>query len=207
MAPEIAARARHPWLEIALAGINVETSNPLSADPGALTWTGAFAPFGVANESGQRIRAQLPLHGRNHAMPAVQIETADARWMAAFRHEQPALEVREAVHRWRQPMARRSREPSEASRQTRPPGRAPPNGSPDSAMYTAPSSSNVTLVGNDRCCATELQARTVTSGHGGSARSRVGHKRPSPPAAASSVSTTAPDSCARCAPWGESAAR
>lgn len=49
-----------PGLEIALAGINVETSNPLSADPAALTRTGAFAPFGVANDSGQRIRAQLP---------------------------------------------------------------------------------------------------------------------------------------------------
>ena len=99
--------------------------------------------------------------------------------------------------------ARRSREPSEASRQTRPRVARRRMAAPTSAMYAAPSSIRTSRWSGTTGVARGSQARTVTSGHGGSARSRVGHKMPSPPAAASSVSATAPDSCARCAVRGK----
>jgi glucose/arabinose dehydrogenase len=49
-----------PGYEIALAGINVETADPLSDVPGARTRTGAFAPFGTTTLPGHRFPAQLP---------------------------------------------------------------------------------------------------------------------------------------------------
>jgi glucose/arabinose dehydrogenase len=49
-----------PGYDIALAGVNVETPNPLSTDPGARVSTGAFAAFGRPTEPGQRLRAGLP---------------------------------------------------------------------------------------------------------------------------------------------------
>jgi glucose/arabinose dehydrogenase len=49
-----------PGCEIMLAGINIETSNPLDVKPGARTRTGAFAPFGTSTEYGQRVAAHLP---------------------------------------------------------------------------------------------------------------------------------------------------
>src|SRR5215471_10402305 len=49
-----------PGFEIVLAGINIETLNPLETTPGARLQTGAFVPFGILTESGQRIAAQLP---------------------------------------------------------------------------------------------------------------------------------------------------
>jgi glucose/arabinose dehydrogenase len=49
-----------PGYEIELAGVNLETSNPLSKEVGARTRTGAFAPFGKSTEPEQRIPAQLP---------------------------------------------------------------------------------------------------------------------------------------------------
>lgn len=45
---------------LTLAGVNVETPNPLSAEPNARTFTGAFAPFGTATKAGQRVPAQMP---------------------------------------------------------------------------------------------------------------------------------------------------
>jgi glucose/arabinose dehydrogenase len=49
-----------PGYEVELAGVNLETANPLSIEAGARTRTGAFAPFGKSTEPGQRISAQLP---------------------------------------------------------------------------------------------------------------------------------------------------
>ena len=49
-----------PGYDIVLAGVSVETQNPLSQAQGASTRTGAFAPFGTRTEAGQRIAAQLP---------------------------------------------------------------------------------------------------------------------------------------------------
>ncbi|HEX6553195.1 MAG TPA: hypothetical protein VF026_10570 [Ktedonobacteraceae bacterium] len=49
-----------PGNEIVLAGINIQTANPLEDTPGARTQTGAFVPFGTLSEPGQRIAAQLP---------------------------------------------------------------------------------------------------------------------------------------------------
>jgi glucose/arabinose dehydrogenase len=46
--------------DLVLNGVNVETPNPLSANANSYTQTGAFAPFGVSTELGQRIAAQLP---------------------------------------------------------------------------------------------------------------------------------------------------
>src|SRR5437764_1273378 len=39
-----------PGYDIVLAGINVETANPLSDEPGARAQTGAFVPFGIRTE-------------------------------------------------------------------------------------------------------------------------------------------------------------
>jgi glucose/arabinose dehydrogenase len=49
-----------PGYEIELAGVNVETPDPLTGEPNARTQTGAFAPFGTTNRKGQRLAAQLP---------------------------------------------------------------------------------------------------------------------------------------------------
>jgi glucose/arabinose dehydrogenase len=49
-----------PGYDVVLAGVNVETPNPLSADPEARASTGAFVSFGTPTQAGQRIRAQLP---------------------------------------------------------------------------------------------------------------------------------------------------
>jgi glucose/arabinose dehydrogenase len=49
-----------PGYDIVLAGVNVETPNPLAAERDARTQTGAFVPFGVRTEPGQRFAAELP---------------------------------------------------------------------------------------------------------------------------------------------------
>ncbi|HLI06972.1 MAG TPA: hypothetical protein VKV40_10425 [Ktedonobacteraceae bacterium] len=49
-----------PGYEIELSGFNAETPDPLSNEPGAKAHTGAFVPFGVPTEPGQRIPARLP---------------------------------------------------------------------------------------------------------------------------------------------------
>ncbi len=49
-----------PGYDIVLTGVTVHTSNPLSAEPGAQTSTGAFVPFGTRTAPGQRIAAQVP---------------------------------------------------------------------------------------------------------------------------------------------------
>jgi glucose/arabinose dehydrogenase len=49
-----------PGHDVILAGINVETANPLSGTPGASASTGAFVPFGTRTEPEQHIRAGLP---------------------------------------------------------------------------------------------------------------------------------------------------
>jgi glucose/arabinose dehydrogenase len=49
-----------PGLEIELAGVNFETSNPLSKETAARALTGAFVPFCEATRRGQRVRAELP---------------------------------------------------------------------------------------------------------------------------------------------------
>ncbi len=49
-----------PGFDIVLNGVNVETANPLHSTENGRTETGAFVPFGVRTERGQRIVAQLP---------------------------------------------------------------------------------------------------------------------------------------------------
>jgi len=49
-----------PGYDITLAGVSVETENPLSQERAARIRTGAFVPFGTTTEAGQRILAQLP---------------------------------------------------------------------------------------------------------------------------------------------------
>jgi glucose/arabinose dehydrogenase len=49
-----------PGYDIVLAGVSIETDNPLSQEKGARIRTGAFAPFGNITEPGRRIPAQLP---------------------------------------------------------------------------------------------------------------------------------------------------
>ncbi len=49
-----------PGYDLVLNGVNVETRDPLSAGSNARTQTGAFAPFGVRTEPGQRVAAHLP---------------------------------------------------------------------------------------------------------------------------------------------------
>jgi glucose/arabinose dehydrogenase len=49
-----------PGYDIVLAGVNVETRNPLSDDPNARIETGAFAQFGTRSEAGTRIAGQMP---------------------------------------------------------------------------------------------------------------------------------------------------
>src|SRR5712691_11313789 len=49
-----------PGCNIVLAGINIETKNPLKNERGKRAHTGAFAPFGTCTEGGQRLPAQLP---------------------------------------------------------------------------------------------------------------------------------------------------
>ncbi len=49
-----------PGLDVVLAGVNVQTSNPLLEEPGAQVSTGAFVPFGTSTKLGQRVRATLP---------------------------------------------------------------------------------------------------------------------------------------------------
>src|SRR5712691_13248654 len=49
-----------PGYDIVLAGINIETANPLNKQADMRTKTGAFVPFGKVTEPGQHIAAQLP---------------------------------------------------------------------------------------------------------------------------------------------------
>ncbi len=49
-----------PGYDIVLTGAHAQTPNPLSSEPGATVHTGAFVPFGVRSEPGQRIAAGLP---------------------------------------------------------------------------------------------------------------------------------------------------
>lgn len=49
-----------PGLDLRLAGVNVETANPLGNGSDERVRTGAFVPFGSPTEPGQRIPAQLP---------------------------------------------------------------------------------------------------------------------------------------------------
>jgi len=49
-----------PGYDLVLNGVNVETRDPLNPEPDARTQTGAFSPFGVHTEPGQRVAAQLP---------------------------------------------------------------------------------------------------------------------------------------------------
>ena len=49
-----------PGYAVELAGVNLETANPLEPETGARARTGAFVPFGESTEAGQRIPAQLP---------------------------------------------------------------------------------------------------------------------------------------------------
>ncbi len=49
-----------PGYTIELSGVNLETSDPLSSEPGARAVTGAFAPFKRTNESGRRIEGRVP---------------------------------------------------------------------------------------------------------------------------------------------------
>jgi glucose/arabinose dehydrogenase len=49
-----------PGYSVTLAGVNIETTDPVAGVPGARTWTGAFAPFGTRSEAGTRIEGQVP---------------------------------------------------------------------------------------------------------------------------------------------------
>jgi hypothetical protein len=49
-----------PGQDIVLAGVQIETANPLSAEAEARAATGAFAPFGNILPAGRRIRGQVP---------------------------------------------------------------------------------------------------------------------------------------------------
>jgi len=49
-----------PGCDVVLAGVNVETANPVAGQVGARAQTGAFVPFGTPTQPGQRVRAQLP---------------------------------------------------------------------------------------------------------------------------------------------------
>ena len=49
-----------PGYDITLAGVNIETENPLTQEPGERISTGAFVPFGTTTRPGQFIPAQLP---------------------------------------------------------------------------------------------------------------------------------------------------
>jgi glucose/arabinose dehydrogenase len=49
-----------PGYDVVLAGINVETRNPLSEESSARVSTGAFTPFGTPTRAGQCIPAHLP---------------------------------------------------------------------------------------------------------------------------------------------------
>lgn len=49
-----------PGHDLVLAGVNVETADPLSSAEAARMRTGAFVPFGTATEPSQQVKAQLP---------------------------------------------------------------------------------------------------------------------------------------------------
>lgn len=49
-----------PGFDVVLNGVNVETPNPLRDQDNARAETGAFVPFGVGTQHGQRVVAQLP---------------------------------------------------------------------------------------------------------------------------------------------------
>ena len=49
-----------PGYEIELAGVNVETENPLSSERNTKAQTGAFSPFGIPTQPGQKIPGQVP---------------------------------------------------------------------------------------------------------------------------------------------------
>lgn len=49
-----------PGHDVVLAGINIETDNPLVSQPGARAQTGAFVPFNMRTAPGERIPAKVP---------------------------------------------------------------------------------------------------------------------------------------------------
>lgn len=49
-----------PGYALTLAGVNIETANPLHNGQGERVCTGAFVPFGTQTQAGQRFPAQLP---------------------------------------------------------------------------------------------------------------------------------------------------
>lgn len=49
-----------PGHDLQLAGVNIETANPLAEEQPTRTSTGAFAPFGTATQAGDRVAAGLP---------------------------------------------------------------------------------------------------------------------------------------------------
>jgi len=49
-----------PGYDVVLAGVNIETENPLVSEKSTRIRTGAFVPFGTATQPGQRIPARLP---------------------------------------------------------------------------------------------------------------------------------------------------
>lgn len=49
-----------PGRDVVLAGVNVETDNPLNGNGHRRVRTGAFAPFGVPTERGERIAGRVP---------------------------------------------------------------------------------------------------------------------------------------------------
>src|SRR5947209_19155723 len=49
-----------PGYDIVLAGVNLETANPVHNGQGERTQTGAFVPFGTTTEAEQHIRGQVP---------------------------------------------------------------------------------------------------------------------------------------------------
>ena len=49
-----------PGMDVVLAGVDVDTPNPLTDTPDAQARTGAFVPFGTPTEPGQRVSAALP---------------------------------------------------------------------------------------------------------------------------------------------------
>lgn len=49
-----------PGYPVTLAGVNVTTPDPTSADPDVQATTGGFSPFGTPSQAGQRVDAALP---------------------------------------------------------------------------------------------------------------------------------------------------
>jgi glucose/arabinose dehydrogenase len=49
-----------PGYDVVLAGVNVDTDDPLAERAGARTSTGAFSPFGVRGEAGRPVPGEVP---------------------------------------------------------------------------------------------------------------------------------------------------